>query len=94
MSTMFPVDLDDLKARASERGIITGEVVVDIEDLVNGDREDLFDIISEQLTNTIILTDVFYKVIGTNASGQIRLLCEGNIGDIVEHFEAIEAGLI
>jgi hypothetical protein len=80
-------DLNDLKARANARGFIEGEVLVTLDDLLDGDREWLFDAISEQLTGTIILTDLFYKPLSVTDYGYIRLLAGGNISDILDEFE-------
>ena len=84
------LDLNALKAGANENGIITGEVVVYLTDLVECDHEGLLDIISEQLTGTFILTDISYNAVRVNEVGQIVLNAEGNISDVVDTFENLD----
>lgn len=80
-------DLNALKARADENGVITGEVVVYLPELIEYDHEALLDYISDRLTGTSILTDISYHALRVNEYGQIVLGAEGNIADIVNEFQ-------
>ncbi len=80
-------DLTELKARADENGVVTGEVIVYLPDLVDYDHEALLDYISDRLTGTSILTDISYHALRVNEHGQIVLSAEGNIADIVDSYE-------
>ena len=80
-------DLNALKARADSDNFIQGTVPIGLFTLIDSDLEAVLDYVSEQLTGTLILTNISFTAVAVTRSGEIVLKATGDISDILDEFE-------
>lgn len=66
-----PLTIDQIKASLDEDGYVTGDVLVDISDAIDGDLESWLDLCSERLTGSICGMDINYDTIGAIDDGTL-----------------------
>ncbi len=67
-----------------EHNFIEAEIVVDLCEAVDRDLDGFLDYISDLVTNTCLLSDFSYRVIGVTPEGALIMKVCGDITDILE----------
>jgi hypothetical protein len=59
-----PLNAEKILAQRDENGFISGLVLVDISDIIDGDLESLLDTVSEKLVGSPLGMEIEYKPVG------------------------------
>lgn len=59
-----PLGKSQIMARMDRDGYIKGVVAVDLEDVIDGDREAFLNVISTKLVGSDLLMDISYRLVG------------------------------
>lgn len=78
-----PYTVEEMKAKADDKGYVSGNVEVDINEMINGDLDTFLDTVAEKLVNDIGLTDIKYEAVGVTNPTTIVFRVSGNISEIV-----------
>lgn len=70
----------------SDEGMISGNIEVDVNELIRYDLEGALDLFAEKLVGNTLLSDISYSVVGA-ADGQIVMKIDGD----VQHILALRA---
>lgn len=81
-----PFSEEEIKTLRDEAGYISGIVAVSLSNLIEGDRDNFLDYISEKLTGSPLLMDIDFKVVGGVPENEDLVLIEvvGDTSAIVE----------
>ena len=82
MSNMYTLPSGE-EVEIDDNGRIETEIVIGINDATDRDLEQFLDYISERVTDTPLLSDFSYQVIGTTPEGGIILKVNGDITEIL-----------
>lgn len=66
-------DLAHLREHADENGYVSGEITIELQDIIDGDLENLLDELSERLIGSICGSDIQYECKSITPDGTIRL---------------------
>lgn len=61
-----PLTIDQMQADFDADGYVTGNVLLDLNDAIDGDLDYWLDLCSERLTGSICGTDIDYEVVGAD----------------------------
>ena len=82
-----PLTLQELKDKSTKQGILTSKLLVGLDELIDGDIDDLNDTVSERITGSCCgLTDISYEPMGS-VRGNIVLRVTGNVADHIANEE-------
>lgn len=74
---------EDIIAARDENNYVTGYVQLHIEDIIHNDYESLLDLLSERLTNSILLMDINYDVVAIKDVNEIIFKVSGDVSAIL-----------
>ena len=66
-------NLAHLRQQADENGYVSGEVVIELGDIIDGDLESLLDELSERLIGTVCGCDIQYECKSITPDGTITI---------------------
>lgn len=86
-----PYTMEQMKEafRGENDGYITGVVAVDLSDIIDTDLEGFLDLISYKMTDTDLLMDITYNVVG-NEEDMLFIKVRGDVSNIVDSEEEEE----
>lgn len=73
-----------------ENNFIYGEIVVDIEDIVNLDADDFMDLLSDEMVGNDALLEIEYRPLSVNRDGMIVMGVYANPRIVIEDLRAEE----
>lgn len=73
-----PYTSEEIRLNLDKDGYISGEVAVELNDIINADLEGFLDLISERLIGPSVLADISYEVSGVNGTGQVVIKVTGD----------------
>lgn len=81
-----PMTEEEMRANQDDAGYISGVVAVSLSDLIEGDRDNFLDYISEKLTGSPLLMNIDFKVVGGVPENEDLVLIEvvGDASGIIE----------
>lgn len=66
-----PFTVAEIRQNLDANGYISGDVLVDLSDIIDNDLEGFLDIISEKLVGNDLLMDITYEVAGGSKDGVV-----------------------
>jgi hypothetical protein len=78
-----PYTSEEIRLNLDKDGYVSGEVAVELNDIINADFESFLDLISEKLTGAPVLTDISYEVSGVSGRGQVVIKVTGDPADLL-----------
>lgn len=84
-----PLSEKEMRRQMEVAGRVEGTVAVDIEDMVEGDRESFLTLLSELLTDSTELEDIEYEVVGHD-NGMVHFHVDGDASAVLEDIGADE----
>lgn len=82
-----PLTLEQIKKREDENGFIEGIIPVDLNEIINLDKEQFLDLVSERLTGCTALCNIDYSVIGSVGPQTILINVSGTTENLYEFLE-------
>ncbi len=84
-----PLSEKEIRRQMEAAGRIEGTVAVDIEDVIEGDRESFLTLLSELLTDSAELEDIEYELVG-HENGMAHFHVNGDASIVLEDLGAEE----
>lgn len=78
-----PLSEKEMRRQMEAAGRVEGTVAVDIEDVIEGDRDSFLTLLSELLTDSTELDDIEYEVVGHD-SGTVHFHVDGDASAVLE----------
>lgn len=81
---------DEIIENLDENGYIYGEVVLEIEDIVDAEPEDFVDLLSEELVANDALLEVDYRALAVDTEGRVVIGVYGDPRIVIKDLEMEE----
>ncbi len=79
-----PFTQSEIRANLDKEGFISGNVVLDLADVIDRDLEGFLDLISEKLVDSSLLMDVGYEFVGKSGDGRLVIKVTGDPSDVLD----------
>jgi hypothetical protein len=78
-----PYTSEEIRLNLDKHGYVSGEVAVELNDIIHADFEGFLDLISGKLVGTSLLADISYEVSGVSGRGQVVIKVTGDPADLL-----------
>ncbi len=81
-----PLTASQIRRQMDANGVVEGVVAVELDDLIDNDRDRVMEILSEALIDNGALEDIEYEAVGVDGD-MVHLLVSGDASSLVEEEE-------
>lgn len=74
---------DEVRSNLDAEGYVSGEVAVELNEIINSDLEGFLDLISDKLVGSVLLSDISYEASGVSGTGQLVIRVTGDPSDLL-----------
>lgn len=78
-----PLTLEQMREWSDDYGYVEAVVVTSFTDLIEGDRDDLLDTLSLKITNSILMTDMDFSIVGSLDEENLLMKVSGSVSEIL-----------
>ena len=78
-----PYTAEEIKVNKDSEGYVSGNVLIDLSDVIDRDLEGFLDLISTKLIANDLLMDTSYKAVGVTAEGALVIEVTGDPSEVL-----------